>query len=379
MKRNNLMGAAVLGLTCLGAGAALADDTPNTAPNWIKTVADQKLEAVDGSSVTVSPTPNGMSLSVTSPTGDTRKNVYVLMSDKLGTVSDGADGSHLVGVFRATDNGFAAQFADGHSETLALNAAGGLSLTLASAQNGQVCMAWYPQGHSFSEAERRAAVAEYAQRLGLSDVKAPPHAHSCDIPPPATTKTAALPAHQPHPQRGAANSAVLVPVIVRTSVVHAIDAPRASPVAVAAIPAPVTTPHLPTVSMSSMIIPVSAQSPAQTASADAVEPGHGASGCLSVDTNGSDLGFQNQCGFSVTFSYCLQKADDPSLVCDTGSRAGDVAANGFVPLLPGTNIKSADAEHEFRWVGCTGAAGTVVAHLDHSDPPAGRCVRTTAS
>jgi hypothetical protein len=128
-----------------------------------------------------------------------------------------------------------------------------------------------------------------------------------------------------------------------------------------------------------MIEQASAKTSSDDAEQEAVEPGHGASGCLSVDNDGSDFGFRNQCGFSVEFSYCLEKADDPALTCDAGSRAGNVAANSFAPLVRGANIKAEDAEHDVRWVGCTGAQGEVVAHLDKTDPPAGRCVRTQAS
>jgi hypothetical protein len=38
----------------------------------------------------------------------------------------------------------------------------------------------------------------------------------------------------------------------------------------------------------------------------------------------------------------------------------------------------ADADHDFRWVACSGNSGDVVAHLDRADPPVGRCERTGA-
>jgi hypothetical protein len=45
-----------------------------------------------------------------------------------------------------------------------------------------------------------------------------------------------------------------------------------------------------------------------------------------------------------------------------------------------TSLSDKDASHNFRWVACGGGAGEVVAHLDHFEPPAGRCERTrTAS
>jgi hypothetical protein len=199
------------------------------------TIAGQKLEAVDGSSIQFTPEDKGVSLAVTAPTGDTQKNIFAMISDKLGTVSDGADGDHLIGTFRVTDNGLDAQFADGHSETLEVNAGGGISVTLVSASNGKACMAWYPQGHSFSEAERRAAVAEYAQRLGLHDAKIPPVSHNCDAPA-SPDKLAATPPHRPLKKKLAANNAEGGPIMVRTSIVHAVDGAAAMPAVAVAAP-----------------------------------------------------------------------------------------------------------------------------------------------
>ncbi len=381
MNSKHLAGATALTFIFL-TGTALAGDAAPAAPNWLASIAGQKLDAVDGSSIQFTPMDKGISLAVTSPSGETQKNVFAMLNDRLGTVSDGANGDHLIGTFRTTDNGLEAQFADGHSETLAANSGGGISVTLSSAANGKACMAWYPQGHSFSEAERRAAVAEYAQRLGVSDAKIPPVSHSCDTAAPAQ-KLASTPSHLPAKGKISANDKGLVPIMVRTSVVHAVDGAASVPVVAMAAPKVVPAAALPkappTVSMGPMLEQASVKSSDEGAGQESVEPGHGASGCLTVDNNGADLGFRNQCGFSVEFSYCLQNADDPAIACDAGSRAGNVAANSFEPLLRGVNIKAEDAEHDVRWVGCTGAEGEVVAHLDKTDPPAGRCVRTQAS
>ena len=43
------------------------------------------------------------------------------------------------------------------------------------------------------------------------------------------------------------------------------------------------------------------------------------------------------------------------------------------------NIKPEDAEHNFRWVACSGAATDVTAYLDKAEPPSGRCIKTNAS
>jgi hypothetical protein len=361
--------------------AALAADAPSVAPGWLASIAGQKLDAVDGSSIRFTTADRGVSLSVTSPTGDTQKNVFAMMSDRLGTVSDGANGDHLIGYFRMTDNSLEAQFADGHSETLTMNSGDGVSVILTSAAGSKGCMAWYPQGHVFSDAERRMAVAEYAQRLGISDAKIQPVSHSCDaMPAPKLAST-----HAPAKETAAAPDKSPAPIMVRTSIVHSVDGAALTP-ALAPPAIAMTAPKLasipkapPTVSMGPMVEQASAKSSDDDAAQEPVEPGHGASGCLSVDSDGTDLGFRNQCGFSVEFSYCLEKADDPAIACDAGSRAGNVSANSFVALLHGVNIKAEDAEHDVRWVGCTGAESEVVAHLDRTDPPAGRCVRTQTS
>ena len=380
MNNTHLMAATVsLAFLCTGAAFAASADQPA----WLSGIADQKLEAVDGSSLLLSPSQNGIALSVTAPNGETQKNVYAMMSDKLGTVSDGADGKHLIGFFRTNDTGFQAQFDDGHTETLSLNGGGGVSVTLASAAKGSACMSWYPQGHTFSEAERRAAVAEYAQRLGVNETgKAPAPVHNCDTSAPSRAASVSpAPAHAP--MKVAANDKGLVPVLVRTSVVHAVDGAATAAAPAAAIAAPIAVAAAapkapPTVSMGPMLEKVSAKS-SDIASAEPVEPGHGASDCLSVDSDGTDMGFRNTCAFKVEFSYCLENSDDPAVACDSGARAGNVAANSFAPLVRGANIKDADAEHDVRWVGCTGDESEVEAHLDKTDPPAGRCVRVTAS
>jgi hypothetical protein len=251
----------------------------------------------------------------------------------------------VLGVFRVTDTGLEAQFGDGHTEQLSVNGYNGLSLAT-HAGSGTSCVAWYPAGHVFSEAERRAAVADYASRLGLSQPVSSkaPHAESC-----APARSVAPLDHVEHHMASLAPSG---PIMVRTSVVHPVDAPAAMPVT--------------KVSWSA--------GPPAPAQSEAPQPGHGASDCLHVESDGANLGFRNQCGYGVQFAYCLQTAGETDANCDTGARPGNVAANGFAPLLMDTNIKAADAEHDFRWVACSGGAGEVTPQLDRPDPPAGRCL-----
>jgi len=349
---------------------ALADDQPAAnAPAWLAGIADQKLFAVDGSSITLSPGDDKLALAMVSAGGAEQTKVFALMSDNLGTISDHADAAHVIGFFRVTDSGLEAQYADGHTESLTLNGAGGISL--ATHGSGSSCQSWYPPGHVFSEAARRAALADYASRLGLAQpvsAKAPHAASSCAM----QAQKAATPSisgsrnahHAMEAGSPDANNAGFAPIMVRTSVVHSVDGAVAAPMPPA--PGPVW-------SMSA----ATQTSARQTTADPPAQAGLGASQCLSVESDGADLGFRNQCAYAVAFAYCLQSATEQAASCDIGTKTGSVAGNAFTPLLLDANIKSGDAEHDFRWVACSG--GDVTAHLDRTDPPAGRCIRTKTS
>jgi hypothetical protein len=109
-----------------------------------------------------------------------------------------------------------------------------------------------------------------------------------------------------------------------------------------------------------------------------------ASHCLKVDSDGSHWGFRNGCDFAVQFAYCMAGGSDSLTACGpkdvvTTSAAGSVAAGGFGALMADNSLKEQDASHNFRWIACGGGAGEVVAHLDHFEPPAGRCERTRSA
>jgi hypothetical protein len=198
-------------------------------------------------------------------------------------------------------------------------------------------------------------VADYANRLGLAQPGKAPHAATCTF---EKTAAAPVPVMAPHksphgaPQTIAQNAG---PIMVRNSVVHAIDAAPAMQQAVwSAVPR-------------------------RTSGDVPAELGKGASDCLSIESDGANLGFRNQCGYGVSFAYCLQTAMESDASCDAGSKLGNVSANGFTPVVFDANIKPADAEHDFRWVACSGGASDVTPHLDKFDPPAGRCVRVKSS
>jgi hypothetical protein len=384
------------------AGAAHAADTVNAnyqpladSPAWLSNVAGTKFVAVDGSTITLTPTEGGLSLILLAPNGAAQKSTFAFMSDKLGTISDDSDLGHVIGFFRETDTGVEAQFADGRTESLVANAAGGISLTMHNSATESSCTSWYPPDHVFGQAEKRAALAAYADRLGIGDHgKNAPRATSSCVPAMRAVKTKDRPttarnaaplltishpvATAPSAETPVKGSAALIPVVVRNSEVHLIDNPaKAAAKPSSAPPAPV--PQLIQASLQQTAPVAQPAAPLQATASVSVPTGSGASDCLSVETDGADVGFRNRCAYGVQFAYCLQKASDPSVMCDAGSKTGTITANGFTAVLQDAGIKSAEADHDFRWVACSGNTNDVVAHLDRADPPTGRCVKASAS
>jgi len=101
----------------------------------------------------------------------------------------------------------------------------------------------------------------------------------------------------------------------------------------------------------------------------------GASTCLSVESDGAHWGFRNKCGYSVQYAYCTMDGRNQLTACKDGFVGGSVAANGFGVLVADQNLRALNENHDFRWVACQGGAGEVIARLDRTDPPVGRCVR----
>ena len=370
-------------------------------PGWLGSMAGEKLVAVDGSTLTLSASEGGLAIALISQNGIAQRTSLAFMSDRLGTISDDADAGHVTGFFRETDNGLEAQFGDGRTESLVANTAGGISLTIRDAAGGATCTSWYPADHVFSAAERKAALDAYAAHLGLEQkTKRRSHAASVCVPGIRVVKNKISPraaqgmitvshpdtTHVGGPRQSlsmpiSAKSSMapsLVPVIVRASDVHLIDAPTANVVkASLAVPTAIGAPTI----QSAQIVqpqpaPPAVAVPEQTASL--VPVGTGASDCLTVESDGANLGFRNHCAYGVQFAYCLQRASDAAAACDAGTKTGAVSANAFAAVLLDTNIRTADADHDFRWVACSGNTGDVVPHLDRSDPPVGRCVRSSA-
>ena len=330
-------------------------------------LSGKTLVAVDGAALNLTAIEGGIERDITAANGALEKTTFTFINDRLGTVAADAGpasrntgAANVTGFFRLTDNGVEVRYADGRGEMLSEDEDGGVLLKLDGPGASATCRSFYPQGRDFSDGEKKAAVAEYALRLGLHP---PPDAEIKTSCPGAVAQSIpAGPALQHHAEAkrppakvAAANLkdqvGMLAPVTVKDSVVHAIDA----------MP-------MPPAEQASMAIAAPAAGSAQ--------PGqHDASHCLKVESDGMHWGFRNACTFDVQFAYCLASGGDNLTACDVGGATGSVTAGGFGALLADKSFSERDAEHDFRWLACDGGAGEVVAHLDRVDPPSGRCAR----
>ena len=339
-------------------------------------LAGTQLVSVDGSSIAFTATEAGFTREIARPDGARQATTFNFINDRLGTISSADDPSQTIGLFRVTDSEIDVNYADGRSEVLTPNRTGGLSIALAAPNGGSYCMSWYPQGHMFSDAERKAAVAAYANRLGGSSSAAQSAGATCTGN--ASAKTAATPAATP--TRTLQNVPRPIPKPMRVSYVTQSPAPWSPPAA-----APFAQ------NMSGIVIVKDSIVHTIDAGADPVAPASAqasldpatvpdsASSCLTVDSDGAHWGFRNRCGYSVQFAYCLTSDPNGLAACKDGGVSGSVAPNGFGALVADKSIKETGGDHDFRWIACSGGAGEVVPHLDRADPPAGRCVRPKAS
>ena len=148
--------------------AAPAKETASALSQSLDGMVGKKLIAIDGSTIALMPAEGGLAREIVGSNGAVQKTMFEFINEKLGTVSDARNVANIIGVFRMTGAGIEAQYADGSSETLAVNPSGGLTIESISTSNDS-CTAWYPEGHVFSLDERRAALAQFATRLGLAD------------------------------------------------------------------------------------------------------------------------------------------------------------------------------------------------------------------
>jgi len=390
----------------------------------LDSVIGKKLISIDGSLITLSASEGVLAREIVSANGAIQKSTFRFINDRLGTVSDARDNAKVVGVFRTGQSDINVQYADGTMETLLTNISGGISLETKALAGAAYCTTWYPEGHVFSVDERKAALAQYASRLGLGDAgdKKPEISHGCNTAAPAqpvdasakktdAPKTDAAKADAPKADAskpdaskadasktdGAAKGAVLA----SAASAAATTATVAATASTAAKAAPKTADVVASVKAieksievrASEVHPIDAPVVAATKTdekADAAAPqklasleldkagadpaAKGASSCLSVESDGSHWGFKNRCGYTVQFAYCLMGG---SLLasCKEGAVVGSVAGNGFGALVTDESLKETDVAHDFRWVACQGGAGEVIPHLDETNPPSGRCVR----
>ncbi|MEI9997246.1 MAG: hypothetical protein WDM91_21800 [Rhizomicrobium sp.] len=334
--------------------AAAPVATAAVPAQFFDSFAGRTLAALDGSTVAFTSGEGGFVRTITGPDGTVQKAAFIALGNGLGSISDAGRPPQVRGVFRPAANGIEADYADGHSEWLS-RVSDGLAITLKSASGEQACAAWYPAGHVFSAEERKAAVAAYARRLGVSDGTAPPRT-SCALEAAEPAGPRPMPMAKPRRTHAPSQSALTGPatpaaasgletVPVRPSTVHLIDGPAGDAADALPADAPPTDEAI-------------------------------ASNCLKIDSDGAYWGFRNHCGYTVQFAYCLLHGTDRLTACDgAASVPGSVSANGFGALFADDSLGERGVEHNFRWVGCRGGAGEVTAHLEAPDPASGRCVR----
>jgi hypothetical protein len=312
-------------------------------------ISGKTLQSVDGSRIALTLIEGGIERQITDTGAASKKTTFTFMNDRLGTVvEDGgaAAGANVTGFFRLTDTGVEVRYADGRGELLTATPDGGVLMQRSAVSGETSCRSWYPDGHAFSEIDKKQALAEYASHLGL----APAPKASCDsVPGPQAML-------RPSSAKGREAAAQVKPVSLRT-------------------PVRVTAPGTITALLMTQLPSPQTSIPAGQRDAAA---------CLKVESDGSHWGFRNACGFSVQFSYCMLHGTESLAACDSGGAnahaiSGSVAANGVATLTTDTSFREKDGNHEFRWIACDGGAGEVVAHLDHVDPPSGRCERAAVA
>ncbi len=356
-------------------GAPAATDSPAMAR--CRSPAPSSSRS-DGSTMTLSPSEGGFALALAAPNGAAQRSTFAFMSDKLGTISDDADTGHVIGLLPR----------DRHRRRRAIrgwkdrspsspNAAGG---HLADDARGRRAMraafAWYPSDHVFGAAEKRAALAAYADRLGLADhsKKAPrapqtcaPAAHNRQSTGRRRARIRFLQDRHVPGRGGHELGRGRIDADRRAHFRSAHDRQLPSPrrLRLSPPPAAATQPAAPVVSQNA---PPRAGREQGACAGDARIGGAGTARRVGLPRGRkrrrANIGFRNRCAYGVQFAYCLQKSSDPAADCGAGAKAGAVGANAFVLLLTDTNIKSADAERDFRWVACSGNTGSIVAHLD---------------
>ena len=414
------------------------------------------LISIDGSTIEIIAAEGRFSREIVASNGAVQRSNFVFINQRLGTVADARDAQRVIGVFRASSEEILIQYGDGSTEVVRPNAESGLTIEMSSPKAATYCTSWYPEGHVFSLDDRKTALLQYANRLGLGvsttekaagtparsgcenaapsataassttsapaaspvpavapapAANAPPaaapatgmpdaapeKAASLSMPPPGVGAPAVLPSITAASAAAAAKAAELsaAPVIAEVPVTAKVAesvankaaemaaTPKPAEAAKAAAPAaetkvaslPDTNPVEVRKSEVHLIDPPVTQPTPAVATAETPKAGEGASSCLNVESDGMHWGFRNKCGFSIQYAYCTMDGRNQLTACKDGFVGGSVAPNGFGVLVADQNLRALNENHDFRWVACQGGAGEVIARLDKSDPPVGRCVR----
>ncbi len=404
---------------------------PDAANRSLSQIEGRKLIAVDGSSLALAAAEGGFTRDITKVDGTSATTAFAFVNERMGTVASPEDPGRVTGLFKMTDNEIDIDYSDGRSEVFK-PALGGVTLALRTPEGGNSCTVWYPEGHVFTDRERKAALADYASKLGVafkvSGRRGAKPASGCMASTPAVTptiSTAATPAvlrlnDVPHPSPRPIEASFEIPapapapanpaqaalqahgdravpalaaIEVRTSQVHLIDAPKpnipnfaggefAAPAAASRASTAPGTALLPAPQPASASAATAAQSlptaPTAVAALNPYQPDltdPGASSCLSVASDGTHWGFKNSCAYSVQFAYCLKDDGEVLAACGNGAIDGSAAPSSFSALVGDAGMKEKNADHQFRWVACSGGAGEVIPKLDNIDPPIGRCLR----
>ena len=117
------------GFAAVPEGTAVpAKETFNAPSPSLDGMVGKKLIAIDGSTIALMPAEGGLAREIVGSNGAVQKTMFEFINEKLGTVSDARNAANIIGVFRMTGAGIEAQYADGSSETLAVNPSGGLTI-----------------------------------------------------------------------------------------------------------------------------------------------------------------------------------------------------------------------------------------------------------
>ena len=125
------------------------------------------LISIDGSTIEIIASEGRFSREIVAPNGAVQRSNFVFINQRLGTVADARDAQRVIGVFRASSEEILIQYGDGSSEIVRPNSQSGLTIETSTPKTPTYCTSWYPEGHVFSLDDRKTALLQYANRLGL--------------------------------------------------------------------------------------------------------------------------------------------------------------------------------------------------------------------